>query len=541
MIKIKSNKKAIIISCFLLICLNLFAQTQTDTETNSLSEENLQTENIDKSLQKNFVILENIANHTLNPHITSLSSDSQILTGLYEGLFSYDPISLEPCFAIAKEYKISRDKKRWTFTLRDDAFFSNGEKITANDVKKSWIKLLATPTAPYASLLYVIQGAKEFSESKISSDEVKITVNSENSFSIVLNKPASYLPRLLCHSAFSVVNEDLSISSGAFYLASDNKNEIILKKNKFYWDERNTNLEQITFIQSDDPNESSHLFNNGDVDWICGSVNTTILLNPSTFVVSGEFGTAYLFFKIHEDSKNNWLNRDFRNALMEAVPWDDLRDGYMIKADTFVYPLQNYPSVNGFSYTDEQAAIQMMDEARKKYNVPKTKILDLTLDISENGYSDEKLNLLKNAWQKLGVNLIVNRVNPYEYFAKAHTSSADMLSYVWIGDYADPLAFLELFRSDSSLNDSGWKNKEFDDLLDEASLASAENRYSILAKAENILLDDAMVLPMYHPIAINIIDLDCVGGWASNPFDLHPLKYIFKKEVKTKIQNVVKK
>src|SRR5574344_609358 len=150
MIKIKSNRNVIIVTCVVLICLNLFAQT--DTETNSLSEENLQTENIDKSLQKNFVILENIANHTLNPHITSLWSDSQILTGLYEGLFSYDPISLEPCFAIAKEYKISRDKKRWTFTLRDDAFFSNGEKITANDVKKSWIKLLATPTVPYASL-----------------------------------------------------------------------------------------------------------------------------------------------------------------------------------------------------------------------------------------------------------------------------------------------------------------------------------------------------------------------------------------------------
>ncbi len=521
--------------CIFSLTFNFFSQEQ-DLEDNLEIE---QSEVIDSSLQDNFVILENTTKHILNPHITSTSADSQILSGLYEGLFSYNPVTLDPEYAIAQEYKISRDKKRWTFTLRDNAFFSNGEKITANDVRKSWLKLLSTPNAPYSSLLNIIQGAKEFSEGKISENEVKIKVNSENSLSITLNNPASYLPKLLCHSSFSIVNDDPSVYSGAFCLAEEKETEIILEKNKFYWDKQNTHLKKITFKQSDDPTENTHLFNNGDVDWICGSTNGTILLNQSALAVGGEFGTAYLFFKIHDDDEDSWLNKDFRNALLEAVPWSELRSSFIVKAETFVYPLNDYPAVNGFYYTDEEVALQMMNDARDKYGIPRDEILDVTLEMSSNGYSDDMLNLLVEAWKKLGVNFIIKRTDPYTYFTNAPTSSADMLSYVWIGDFADPLSFLELFKSDSSLNDSGWKNKEFDDLLLQADLASVNDRYSYLSQAENILLDDGMILPIYHPIAINVVDMESVGGWAVNAFDLHPLKYLYRKEVKSKIKNVL--
>ncbi len=90
------------------------------------------------------------------------------------------------------------------------------------------------------------------------------------------------------------------------------------------------------------------------------------------------------------------------------------------------------------------------------------------------------------------------------------------------------------------MNVTGWNNKEFNELLDQAALYTDENHNIILAKAEQILLDEAVILPIQHPVSANIINLDEVGGWAINAFDIHPLKYLFKRESSTSdIPNIV--
>ena len=132
-------------------------------ELESAEEEKaLEKEKLPQELQQNFIIVEPPRVHELNPQITNYSSDSQILNGLYEGLFTTSPITLEPQYAIAKEFKISRDKKRWSITLRDDARFSNGEKITAEAVRDCWLRMLANPESPYSSLFDIVRGAEAF-------------------------------------------------------------------------------------------------------------------------------------------------------------------------------------------------------------------------------------------------------------------------------------------------------------------------------------------------------------------------------------------
>ena len=116
-----------------------------------------------------------------------------------------------------------------------------------------------------------------------------------------------------------------------------------------------------------------------------------------------------------------------------------------------------------------------------------------------------------------------------------------MFIYTWIGDFADPLAFLELFRGDSTLNDSGWKNAEYDRLINEAAGAGDEERYKLLGQAETILLDSCMVIPVHHPVISNVIDKNTCGGWTENAFDIHPLKYLYKKTAATTVPNVVMK
>lgn len=150
---------AVIFSTLLISGNNVFAQ-----ESENILEEFEQNDKpyFDESDQKEFIVLEEKIKHEFNPQLTSISSDNDILCNLYEGLFTAHPITLDPQFAIASSYKVSRDKKRWIITLNENAKFSNGQPITAEDVKYSWMKLLSTPNAPYASLLDIIRGAADY-------------------------------------------------------------------------------------------------------------------------------------------------------------------------------------------------------------------------------------------------------------------------------------------------------------------------------------------------------------------------------------------
>ena len=172
--------------------------------------------------QKELVIIDSVHNYDLNPHTANYSSEAQILNGLYEGLFSYDPITLDAVPALAQSFRISRDKKIWTFTLQKDVFFSNGEPIEAKDVKRSWLTLLNPAlNAPFASLFDCIQGAGEYRRGKASEKDVGITVKNAHTLELRLHTATEHLPKILCHHAFAVVYPQKNVFSGAFILKNE--------------------------------------------------------------------------------------------------------------------------------------------------------------------------------------------------------------------------------------------------------------------------------------------------------------------------------
>lgn len=494
----------------------------------------LQNEQSEQSadVKQTFTIVATSHNYDLNPHTASYSAEAQLLSAIYEGLFSYDPVTLEPLFALAKDYKISRDKKRWTFILRDDIFFSDGKPIFASDVRNSWIALLKEKNAPYSSLFDIIKGAKSFrmgggdgADDDEKDEEVGIFVLDNKTISIYLEKPASHFPRLLCMPSFAVKSENKNVYSGAFILKSIDEKNCVLEKNEYYYDVKNVKLDEIDFVFSSDENENAFLFNTGLTDWVVAPVNLSKMIVKDAAHIMAEFSTEYLFFKLQD---NVWKNQSLRAALLEAVPWKKLRENTFVPAETLVYPLNGYKEPNGFSDSDEAEAILMMKQAKKDLNISGE--LTIKMAVTEGDRLKKEAELLNDAWKPLGVTLETVEIPSRDYLFAIPKTSADIFSYTWIGDFADPLAFLELFRSSSTLNVTDWKNSEYDKLLDEASLYTAEKRYELLSNAEQILLDDAIILPIQHPVSLNIIDLNYVGGWAVNAFDIHPLKYIFKKQ-----------
>ncbi len=493
-------------------------------------------------LQRNLTIVVGEHSFDLDPHTSAYSTEAQILTGLYEGLFSYDPVTLNPEYAIATGYRISRNKKRWTFTLRSDAKYSDGRSITAYEIKNSWTRLLQNPNAPFASLFDVVSGARAFREGRTGEESLGIHAIDETTLSVQLERPASHLPKLLCMPAFAAVHSEDGVFSGPFTLESYSGQTIRLVKNELYWDFARTPLERITFIISSDQAENAHLFNTGLADWVGSSVDVKRIMTKDASQISAEFATEYIFFKnrtLADGTESVWNDSKFRAALLEAVPWEKLREGTFVRATSLVYPLAGYPKVQGYEYSDMIEAKSLMDECRSEHGLSSDERLEITFAVTESPHLKNQAKILREAWAVLGVELKILAVPFSEYLGNIPRLDADLFSYTWIGDFADPLAFLELFRSGSTLNITGWKNEEFDRLLDEASLHTDENHSRLLARAEQILLDEAEILPIQHPVSFNVIDLNSVGGWAANAFDIHPLKYLFRRETKPNLPNVV--
>ncbi|MBP3771319.1 MAG: peptide ABC transporter substrate-binding protein [Treponema sp.] len=538
----KKILRAFFIPLSFLMVFNLSAQESSDDmqieDFDSIIDlEEDSDEKADLAEQRPLTILMAQQPLNLDIHTSTYSSEAQILDSLYDGLFSYDPKTLDPLPAIAESYKISRDKKRWTFTLRDDVTFSDGDKITAYTVRESWLSLLRTPGAPYASMLDCIKGAADYRNGLVSEKDVGITARNDKTLVITLLNPTAHLAKLLCHHAFAVCKvkdsgmTDTTVFSGAFTIQNQTENSLTLIKNERYWDAKNVRLPQITIQQSNELKDNSWKFNDGSADWISGMMDTNALLNKNTIRISAIFGTEYLFFSC----KNKpWNDADFRNALLTAVPWDLLRQNSLVKASTLIYPLAGYQGVNGISETSPEDALEMMQDARKKLGIPQNEILTITFGISSTSERQKsQAELLKNAWEPLGVELKVQTTPDDRYIDSITGWNADIFSYSWIGDFADPIAFLELFRGGSTLNPSKWQNQKFDELIQKAN-ESTDNgeHYKFLAQAEQILLDDGEVIPISHSISLHALNLQQVGGWYVNALDIHPYKYLYLKKAK---------
>ena len=181
-----------------------------------------------------------------------------------------------------------------------------------------------------------------------------------------------------------------------------------------------------------------------------------------------------------------------------------------------------------------------MKEAREKYGIPQDYEIPLVIALNDSPYMTEFADILKKAWKPLGVKLIVQTTSAQRYTTEIDKWNADLFYYSWIGDYADPMAFLELFRGHSSLNESRYSSKIFDDLLNQAAETNdAVERYKLLGRAEEKLLSDGIIIPIYHQVSLNLIDTECVGGWTPNALDLHPLKYIYLKKKSIKLPNMI--
>jgi peptide/nickel transport system substrate-binding protein/oligopeptide transport system substrate-binding protein len=467
------------------------------------------------------------------------STEAQLFTAIYEGLFSYHPLTLEPVPALAARWDISDDKMQWTFTIRQNARFSNGDPLRAHDFRAAWLSMLDPKReAPYSSFFDIIEGARDF-RNGIENDPDKVGILAVDNRTLVvkLNSPASFFPAMLCHHSFSPIHHSMidktewsptgaqnwvpPVSNGPFHIVSMNNDGIVLQKSDQYWDRNRVALNKITIKFIDTPEEGTHLWNSGEARWISGNVNLQTLTDRSGIQLNIMFATHYYF--IRSDAAP-WNDYRVRRAMKLVLPWEEIRSGYLLPAETLIFPVAGYPEINGISEADYEEAFRLMIEAGYE---DKEKLPELVIRITPSRDAARVGALMASAWkEKLGFNVRIE-VHPFEgYFQSLKEGGYTVGSSTWIGDFADPYAFLKMYRNDSNLNDSRLNDPDFEALIERSMIEEGAVRLQTLAEAEKLLLDRGVVLPICYSPALNIVDMGELDGWFPNALDIHPFKYL---------------
>lgn len=461
-----------------------------------------------------------------------LATEAQIYTALYEGLFSYHPWSMEPVPAAASKWQLSEDKKEWTFTIRDNARYMNGDPLRSGDFRDAWISTLDPERdAPYSSLFDIIEGAQDYRTGKTKSTE-KIGIKTPDDSTIIvrLTSPASFFPAMLCHHSFSPIHPSLLkegvqngkqlISNGPFYLVARNNKTLELAKNEYYWDVKEVALDKITIRLTESGEDAAELWNSGEARWVSGHINFDKLKDRSGLALNPIFATHYYYIR---SARTPWNDYRIRRAMVLVLPWTNLRKGYFLPAKTLIYPISGYPEISGLDTTDTPKAKELLVQA----GFPGGNGLpELILRISPGRESERIGALMAATWgAELGLKVKIELIPFPAYFDSLKQDNYDVGFSTWIGDFADPYTFLQMWRRDSNLNDARYNDIDFEKLLDRSMGEDGEKRYKTLSEAEKLLLERGTVIPISHSYAINVVDTSELDGWFRNVLDIHPFKY----------------
>lgn len=500
----------------------------------------------------------------LDPHIATGVPESKITNALLEGLVSPDPKTLAPKPGIAESWEVSKDKRVFTFKIGADRVWSNGDPITAEDVRWSWERILSKKLASeYAYMLFVVKNAEKYNKGEVDFSKVGVKVVDEKTLEVTLKAATPYFVQMLTHSSTypvhkaSVLEHDGEqfnreakwatvgkyISSGPFVLSKWETNKVItVEKNPKYWDASTVRLNKIHFYPIESEATEEKMYRSGQLH-VTNIIPTEKIAvykkeHPEELRISAYLGTYY--YRLNVDKKKN--NRQVRKALGNKLVRQAL--SLAIDRQTIVDNVTKAGELPAFSYTPPECA-GYTSRTQLEFNPEKAKEL-----LAKAGYKDgkkfPKLEILYNTseghkkvalviqqmWKNtLGIDIeLVNQ--DWKVYLDRQKNGKYMVSRAgWIGDYADPNTFLDMFVTGGGNNQTGWSNKKYDSYIRKASLAGPEERYELFQKAEEILLTEQPIIPIYYYTKKNIVSTD-VKGWYANILDKHPYKHVYLESSK---------
>lgn len=486
----------------------------------------------------------------LDPHVVTGVQEHKIITALLEGLVTYSPEGgIAP--GVAEHWDISDDGLVYTFHLRDNARWSNGEPVTSQDFISSFKRIL-TPSlgAEYAYKLFHLVGAEEFNTGKIT-DFSKVGARGidARTLQLTLKHRTPFLLESLQHYAWFPVHiptvEKFGgltrkgsawtragnyVGNGPFVLVDWKPNQkITVTRSHTYWDHAAVKLDGIEFFAIDNSDTEERLFRTGKLDYAyslpLNKIETYRREHADTYHQDLYYGTYY--YRLNTTRKP-LDDKRVRRALAlgidrDAIVKNILRDAGETPALNFTPPSAKFKSDARIA-GDLAEAKRLLAEAGypEGKGMPPVEIL---FNTSENHRVIAEA--IQQMWKtRLGINATITNQEWKVYLDSQQTLNYQVARAGWIGDYDDPHTFLDLWVTGGGNNQTGWSNAEYDRLLRSAlETKTEEERTAVYQKLEAILADEVPVIPIYFYTHVYAISPK-VKNWVATPLDNRAWKWV---------------
>jgi oligopeptide transport system substrate-binding protein len=448
-----------------------------------------------------------------------------VLNNVMEGLYRLGKDN-KPVPGMAESYEVSQDGKVYTFKLRKDAKWSNGDPVTAHDFVFAWRRVLDPKTASeYAYIMYDIKNAEEVNQGKLPVDQLGVKALDDHTLQVELKNPVPYFISLTVFGSFMPQNEKFVKSQGDKYgleanttlyngpfVLSEWKHEQgwTYKKNPNYWDKDNVKLETINVKIVKDSATAVNLYETKKVDRVGltaefvdkykNDKNFHTELDPS-------------IFWLRMNTKNELLkNVNARKAIAMAIDKEALVNTLLNNGTVpanYIVPKEFVKGPNGKDFREENGDLV-------KYNVEEAKKLweQAKQELGKDKFTIELLNYDSDVAKKIGEylkeqleknlpGLTVNiKQQPFKQKLELESKMQYDLSYSgWGPDYQDPMTFIDLWVTNGPHNQTGWSNAEYDKLVKDAKttlLSDLQARWDAMLKAEKLLFEEMPVAPLYQ-------------------------------------------
>ena len=462
---------------------------------------------------------------TLDPTLAQGTHESWVLDHIFEGLMKKGQDgTIVP--GMAKEYTLADDGVTYTFTLRDDIKWSDGKPVTANDFEYTWKRALDPELAAYyAYQFYYIKGAEAYNTGAGSVDDVAVKALDEKTLEVVLQAPAAYFLELTSfYTYFPVSKEVVSanadwakepstyVSNGPFKLTEWEHNaKILIEKNENYYDAANVKLDGVEFSILDDENTAWQKYEGGEYDFLTPLPQAVVAQlkadGSNELVIGGDLATYYYNFNSKVKPFNN---AKVRKALSMAIDRQTIVDKV---------------SQGGQLPAEGVIPFGMLDENNKEYRDSVGKLVEFNVEeakkLLEEGLAEEGMTVadmsqfsilyntqeghkkiaqaIQEMWRNnLGVEVQVENVDFQVKLDREKSGDFSISRAGWIGDYIDPMTFIDLWTSTGEFNDAKFSDARYDELVATAkSTADQKVRFDAMREAEKILMDNMPIAPIY--------------------------------------------
>lgn len=476
---------------------------------------------------------------TIDPALNSAVDGATMLVHAFEGLMTLDKNS-KPVEGQAAKVEISDDGLTYTFKLRDNLKWSDGQPLVAEDFVYSWNRAIDPETAAdYAYLFECIEGYEEGKLNVTAPDDKTLVVK------LIANTP--YFLELCAFPAFFPVRKDIVeanpdgwtldpstyIGNGPYKLVEwVHDSYILFEKNPNY---RNpsaiTGPNKIKFMLMDDDNAILAAFQNEQILFADSMPNNEINAwkDKPEFHLEGQLGTYYVSFNVKKPPLDN---PKVRQALILAVDRDyiceKIGQAGQQPAGAFV-PIglsdndlnKEFREVGGNYYDPSKEAYEKnLEEAKRllaEAGYPNGQGLP-TMEYLYNESTGHQLigEALQDMWKKIGVNVTLASQEWNTFLETRKNGEYQIARNGWLGDYNDPISFLDMWTTNSGNNDAQWSNTEYDELIAKVKASSdRKERFELMHKAEDLLFKEWVLCPIYYYVDIYLINQKLEGFYSS--------------------------